>query len=252
MKRLLRNSISIALFLLAWELISRSGMIHISLFPPPTKVLAAFGEMARSGELTRDIGASLWRAAVGFAIGSAAGIVLGLISGRIEWVDNYLSPLIQLFRPLPPVAIIPLVIVWFGIGEVSKVFSISFAVFFPVWINAYLGSRDIPRTFLWSAQTLKVQGLPVLWKVIFPASLPFIAAGLRGGIAVAFVMVFVSELAGASSGIGYQISVSHLAYRVDRMMAALVILALFGAAADLLLTRVLWRLFPWLKFPVQK
>jgi ABC-type nitrate/sulfonate/bicarbonate transport system permease component len=251
-KRLLRNSISIALFLLAWELISRLGFIHISLFPPPTKVLAAFGEMARSGELVRDIGASLWRAAVGFAIGSAAGILLGLISGRIEWVDNYLSPLIQLFRPLPPVAIIPLVIVWFGIGEVSKVFSISFAVFFPVWINAYVGSRDIPRTFLWSAQTLKVQGLPVLWKVIFPAALPFIAAGLRGGIAVAFVMVFVSELAGASAGIGYQISVSHLAYRVDRMMAALVLLALFGAAADLLLTRALWWFFPWLKFPLQK
>ncbi len=178
MKRILRTSFSIFLFLLAWELIARAGFIHISLFPPPTRVAAAFGEMARSGELTRDIAASLWRAVVGFFIGSATGICVGLITGRIEWIDNYLSPLIQLFRPLPPVAIIPLVIVWFGIGEVSKVFSISFAVFFPVWINAHLGSRDIPRTFLWSAQTMRVKGLPVLWKVIFPAALPFVAAGL--------------------------------------------------------------------------
>lgn len=252
MKRVIRTSISIAFFLLAWEVIARAGFIHISLFPPPTRVAAAFGEMARSGELVRDIGASLWRAVIGFLIGSAIGIFAGLFTGRIAWIDNYLSPLIQLFRPLPPVAIIPLVIVWFGIGEVSKIFSISFAVFFPTWINTHLGSRDIPQTFLWSAQTLRVKGIRVLWKVIFPSALPFITAGLRNGIAVAFVMVFVSELAGASAGIGYQISVSHLAYRVDRMIAALVLLALFGASADWLLIRVLWRSFPWLKYPVQK
>jgi ABC-type nitrate/sulfonate/bicarbonate transport system permease component len=250
--RIVRASVSIVLFLLAWELIARAGIIHVSLFPPPTRVAAAFGEMARSGELTRDIRASLWRAAVGFLFGSAAGIFIGLITGRIEWISNYLSPLIQLFRPLPPVAIIPLVIVWFGIGEVSKVFSISFAVFFPTWINTHLGSRDVPQTFLWSAQTLRVKGARVLWKVIFPAALPFIAAGLRNGIAIAFVMVFVSELAGASAGIGYQISVSQLAYRVDRMMAALALLALFGAAADWLLTRILWWRFPWLRYPLQK
>lgn len=252
MKRAIRTAISIAVFLAAWEAVARAGFIHISLFPPPTKVAAAFGEMARSGELFRDIGASLWRALLGFGIGSAVGILVGLVTGRIEWLNNYASPLIQLFRPLPPVAIIPLVIVWFGIGEVSKVFSIAFAVFFPTWINAHIGARDIPQSFLWSARTLRVKGVHVLWKVIFPSALPFITAGLRTGVAMAFVMVFVSELAGASAGIGYQISVSHLAYRVDRMIAALVLLAVFGASADWLLTRALWSVFPWLKYPVQK
>jgi ABC-type nitrate/sulfonate/bicarbonate transport system permease component len=252
MKRVLQGGISILLFLVAWEILARSQFIHISLFPPPTKVATAFLEMARSGELLRDVGASLWRAIVGFGIGSFFGICVGLISGRVPTVSNYLGPIIQLFRPLPPVAIIPLVIVWFGIGEPSKIFSISFAVFFPVWINTHLGVQQIPKTFIWGAHTLRVKPPALLWKVIFPASLPFVMAGLRTGIAIAFVMVFVSELTGASAGIGYQISVSHLAYRVDRMIAALILLGFFGAIADILLIRSLWFLFPWLKVPPQK
>jgi len=252
MKRFVQGGISIFLFLVAWEILARVQFIHVSLFPPPTRVALAFMEMAQSGELLRDVQASLWRAVVGFCIGSSVGICVGLISGRVATVSNYLGPLIQLFRPLPPVAIIPLVIVWFGIGEPSKIFSISFAVFFPVWINTHLGVQQIPKTFIWGARTLRVKATALLWKVIFPASLPFITAGLRTGIALAFVMVFVSELTGASAGIGYQISVSHLAYRVDRMIAALILLGFFGAVADILLTRTLWLIFPWLRVPPQR
>jgi ABC-type nitrate/sulfonate/bicarbonate transport system permease component len=252
MKRIVQGGVSILLFLITWEVLARSQFIHISLFPPPTQVAIAFKEMAESGELLRDTKASLWRAVVGFCIGSSIGICVGLLSGRVAAISNYVGPLIQLFRPLPPVAIIPLVIVWFGIGEPSKLFSISFAVFFPIWINTHLGVQQIPKTFIWGARTLRVKGAAVLWKVIFPASLPFITAGLRTGIALAFVMVFVSELTGASAGIGYQISVSHLAYRVDRMIAALILLGLLGATADVVLTRTLWLVFPWLRVPLQK
>lgn len=252
MKRIARARLSIFIFLTAWELIARTGFIHVSLFPPPTRVIQAFGEMFQSGELVRDIKASLWRAVLGLVAGSAIAISTGLVTGRVAAINNYLSPMIQLFRPLPPVAMIPLVIVWFGIGEVSKIVSISFAVFFPVWINTHIGAREIPRTFLWSAQTLGVKGISTLWKVIFPAALPFTLAGVRTGVAIAFIMVFVSELAGASAGIGYQISVSHLAYRVDRMMAALMLLGLCGAVADLMLTRLTWFVFPWLKLLGQK
>ncbi len=252
MARLTRMTLSIILFLIAWEGIARSGLTLISLFPPPTRVLAALIEMARSGELVRDVRASVWRAVLGFVLGSTVGIATGIVTGRIASVSNYLSPIIQLFRPLPPVAIIPLVIVWFGIGEVSKVFAIAFAVFFPVWINSHAGAREVPQTFIWSAGTLGVKGFRVLWRVILPAALPFVVAGLRTGVSLAFIMVFVSELAGASAGVGYQISVSYLAYRVDRMMAALVLLGLLGAAADFLLTGLTWRIFPWLRLAVIK
>ena len=249
---LMHENLSILLFLILWEILGRSGFVHISLFPPPTYVLKAFVEMVASGDLIRDVAVSLWRAIVGWMFGSLAGIGIGMLTGRSVKINRYLSPIIQLFRPLPPVAIIPLVIVWFGIGELSKLFSIGFAVFFPVWMNAHIGAQRIPISFLWSAKSLKVSEAAVFWKVIFPGSLTFIAAGLRNGIAVAFVMVFVSELAGASSGLGYEISVSHLAYRVDRMMAALATLAFLGAASDYLLTRLLDRQFPWLKYLDQK
>jgi ABC-type nitrate/sulfonate/bicarbonate transport system permease component len=243
-----RVAVSTATFLAVWEGAARSGYTPITLFPPPTRVLGALVEMAQSGELTRDLAASLRRAAAGFLVGSSAGVGVGLATGRIAWIDHYFSPIIHIFRPIPPVAAIPIVITWMGITEASKVFSIAFAVFLTVWISAHLGARNIPRTYLWAARTLKIRGVHLLHRVIFPGALPFIVAGCRAGIAIAFVMVYVSELAGASSGIGYQINISHLAYRIDRMLAALVVLGACGALADLLLATGLSLAFPWLRF----
>jgi len=111
MKKAYQISCSIAVLLVIWEVVSLAQFVPISLFPPPTQVISAFKEMALSGELFRDIQASLWRAIVGFFIGSIGGISVGLLTGRVKVLHNYLSPVIQLFRPLPPVAIIPLVIV---------------------------------------------------------------------------------------------------------------------------------------------
>ncbi len=246
MHNMIRSGTAILLFLGAWELFGRSGFVHISLFPPPSYVLLALLEMIQSGELVRDVSASLWRAVAGWMLGSVVGIIVGLTTGRVRAASDYLSPVIHLFRPLPPVAIIPLIIVWFGIGEMSKLFSIAFAVFFPVWINAHVGAQRVLKTYIWSAQSLNISRVNIFWKVIFPGALPFIVAGLRTGVAMAFVMVFVSELAGASSGVGYQISVSHLAYRVDRMMAALIVLALLGAFVDYVLNKVLEKKFSWI------
>lgn len=245
--KFIRLALPILIFLIGWELISRSGAINVALFPPPSKVVLSLIEMLRSGELLRDIRASYQRLLLGLCSGALLGISLGLLTGRVKIVADILTPLVQLFRPLPPVAIIPLVIVWFGIGETAKIFSIAFAVFFPVWLNTHLGAQQIPQRLLWSASTLTTSQLKIFWRVIFPASLPFIVAGLRNGISIAFVMVFVSELAGASEGIGYQISVSHLAYRMDRMMAALAVLGASGALADYFFARGIVRSYPWLK-----
>jgi ABC-type nitrate/sulfonate/bicarbonate transport system permease component len=246
--RSFRLALPIFVLLVGWELTSRLGLVSAALFPPPSKVVVALFEMVRSGEMLRDMRASYVRLLLGLGGGAAAGVLLGLLTGRIKMAAELLNPLVQLFRPLPPVAIIPLVIVWFGIGETAKVFSIAFAVFFPVWLNTHLGAQQVPQRLLWSASTLTRSRLKIFWKVIFPASLPFILAGLRVGISVSFVMVFVAELMGASEGIGYQISTSHLAYRIDRMMAALAILGASGALADYLFSKgVEWR-YPWLKF----
>jgi ABC-type nitrate/sulfonate/bicarbonate transport system permease component len=171
-----------------------------------------------------------------------------LVTGRMRAVADSVSPLIQMFRPLPPVAIVPLIIVWFGIGEMAKVLSIGFAVFFPIWLNTHVGAQHVSTKMIWSASTLTSSKLTMFQKVIFPASLPFIVTGLRQGISLAFVMVFVSELAGASEGIGYQIASTHLAYRIDRMIAALAVLGGSGAAADALFAFCMFWIFPWLRF----
>ncbi|HPG41122.1 MAG TPA: ABC transporter permease [bacterium] len=246
-KKYITYAIPIIIFLLIWEIIADFKLINPLLFPPPTSVFNALKEWASTGELWRDVKASYWRMLFGFIIGGCFGIVFGMLTGRIKIFNQCLSPIIQLFRPLPPVAIIPLVIVWLGIGNIAKIFSISFAVFFPVWLNTHLGSSSVPSIYIWSAKLLRKSKIKNLFRVVLPAALPFIIAGLRTSIAIAFIMVYVSEIAGASQGIGYQISISHLAYRIDKMMAALFVLALAGVVADMVFTKTMKIIFPWIK-----
>lgn len=269
---LMRKVTAVAIFVLLWELMGRSQQLLVllgagdlaerfpraALFPPPSIILSTFLEMLTSDtryaccDLVVDVGISLYRAILGWTLGGAVGIAVGLTSGRLQHLDHYLTPIVQIFRPLPPVAMIPVIILWFGIGEASKIFAIAMAVFFPVWINSYLGAKAIPRSYLWTARTIHLPALKVLLHVVLPSAMTNIVAGLRTGIAMAFVMVFVSELTGASAGLGYEINTSYLAYRMDRMMAALMLLGLLGWLADHLLTMFVSHVFPWLELQVQR
>jgi ABC-type nitrate/sulfonate/bicarbonate transport system permease component len=235
----------VTFFLIIWEIVSRLNIVNPLLFPAPSVILSALIDWAVNGGMWNDVKASLWRMLTGFIIGGSIGISLGMLTARVKFFKLSLGPTIQLLRPLPPVAIIPIVIVWLGIGDTAKIFSISFAVFFPVWINTHIGASSVSRVYLWSSQTLCKSKLKTMFKVFIPATLPSIIAGLRTSISIAFIMVYVSEIAGASKGIGYQISVYHLAYRIDKMMAALLVLAVAGAVTDLLFTRIVRFVFPW-------
>ncbi len=248
MKRFLWFILPIIVLIALWEFVSRNGFVNPALFPPPSQVAIALWEMITTGTIFSDLRDSLWRLLAGLFIGSAVGVVFGLLTGRIKSFATALTPIIQILRPLPPVAIIPLVIVWFGIDDGAKIFSIAFAVFFPVWINAHIGARQIPQAFLWGAKLFTNSPVKILREIVFPAALPFIVAGIRIGIAIGFVMVFVSELSGASSGLGYRISITSLAYRIDQMMAALIVLGALGAIADQLFVFGTRKLFPWIKY----
>jgi len=232
--------------LVIWEIMSDVRVVNPALFPPPSDVARVLGSSTTRSTLLSDLSSSLWRMLAGLGIGSALGIAVGLLTGRISTFEKALAPIIHALRPLPPVALIPIFIVWFGIGDMAKVIAIAFAVFFPVWINTHIGAERISHVFLWSARLLTRSKGKLFRSIVFPAALPFIVAGMRTGIAFAFIMVFVSELAGASSGIGYRISVSHLAYRIDEMMAALVVLGALGALTDQVFVRGTRKMFPWL------
>lgn len=237
----------VGVLLIFWQTASVIGLINSILFSSPLQILEAFLQMVANGQLLSDLFSSLVRAGVGFLLGVSAGIVAGLITGRSAVAAATLNPLFHFCRSLPPVALIPLVILWFGIGETAKVFSIAFAVFFPVWVSTFLGVQRIPQVFLWSVKFLNKSRLAVLRQVVFPAALPFIIVGIRNAIALSLIMVFVSELAGASTGIGYRIAVSQAAYRADQMMAALALLGSLGILLDATFIFGTKKLYPWLQ-----
>ena len=238
--------LSIGGSLALWECISRSGAVNPLLFPPPSAALIALRDLAAGGVLASDIGASLWRALAGLLIAVVLGIGAGLLTGRNRLADRLLSPPLELLRALPPVAVIPLVIVWLGIGDGAKLFSIALAAFFPMWVATHAGVKRVRPEFLWSAALLTRSRWKVTAEVVLPAALPFIMTGVRNAAALAFIMVFVSELAGASSGLGYRIAVAQLSYRVDQMVAGLAVLSLCAAATQWCCTRAADRSFPWL------
>lgn len=237
----------IILFILLWHIISLTKIINPVLFPTPLQVLQALKEYWKSGEMRIDLLTSLWRAIVGFIIGSFLGIAIGLITGRIKFLNLLTSPVFNFIRALPPVAILPLFIIWFGINDNAKIITIAFGCFFPVWLNTNLGASRIPQVYLNSAKLLTGSRLKTLLYVELPATLPYIISGLRLSIAMAFIMVFISELAGSNAGIGFTISNAQMAYKIDLMIAALCLLAGIAALIDWLIKKLSSLFFPWLK-----
>jgi ABC-type nitrate/sulfonate/bicarbonate transport system permease component len=184
---------------------------------------------------------------IGLIVGGVLGIFLGLLMGRMLFLEETVAPFFHILRAFPPVAIIPLIIVWFGIGDAAKIIAIAFAVFFPVWISALAGAKSIHQDYLKTAKIFSKTPIQTYSKVVVPATVPFLISGIRIGIAMAFVMVFVSELAGASSGLGYLIAYAQITYRIDIMLAGLIFLGLLALATDFLFVYFSQRAFPWVK-----
>lgn len=234
-------------YLVSWELLARSGEVNPKLFPGPWGVAMAFADWAQNGTMLPDIFASLARVLVGLLIGTSLGVSLGIGTGRFRVLDFSIGSIVNGLRAIPPVALVPLAILWFGISEGSKVYLVAWGVFFPVWLNTHLGIRNLPRSIEWTARSFGVKGLAFAMKVLVPGAAPQIVAGIRLAIGLAFICVFVAELTGASRGIGFRIATSHLVFRADLMLAGMVTLGAFGALSDFVFVRTVRRIAPWLK-----
>ena len=240
------NIVGVLLFLASWEIAPRVVPgINLQMFPPPSNVVGTLGDMIASGELLKHTLASLKRAVSGFLIGGSLGILVGLLTGQLVSLRSLSDPVLHGLRSIPAIAFVPLAIVWFGLGEISKVALISWGTFFPVWLNTFIGVRDVPNVLLRSAASLGCGGTQLMFRVVLPSALPFILAGLRQATATAFVMLVAAELVGASSGLGFLISFSHLVFRVDMMFVGLMALGLLGFTADRIFVALLPRIFPW-------
>jgi NitT/TauT family transport system permease protein len=237
--------LSLAFVLTVWSLVSGLSLVPDAIFPSPWSVWGATIEMAQSGTLWSDLGVSLGRAATGFAIGAGLGVLTGLATGRVALAQVLLAPFLTLLRPIPAIALVPVAIVWFGIGEGSKYFVISYSVFLTVWFNTHHGMQYVPDIYLRAASSLGVSWLREFVAVIIPAAAPYILAGLRLGVAIAFLSLVAAELSGASAGIGYRLQEARQYIRTDRMFSLLIILGIMGALADLGMQWIGRRLVHW-------
>ncbi|HET6522608.1 MAG TPA: ABC transporter permease, partial [Geminicoccaceae bacterium] len=188
-----------------WEAASRLGLIDPLFLPAPTRALAVTLERVPPGVLAGHVAASLVRIVWGFGIGAALGVALGIALGWYRALDGLLRPLIDLLRPIPPLAWIPIAIVWFGLGEPSKVFVIFLGAFFPVWTNTYRGMTGVDPILFRAAQTMGHRGPSLLFRVAIPAVMPDIATGIRVGWGLSFGVLVAAELIAAERGMGFMI-----------------------------------------------
>jgi ABC-type nitrate/sulfonate/bicarbonate transport system permease component len=235
---------SIPLFLLMWQLASTSGLVNELLFPPPTAVAAALWDEFANGTLMLDLGMSTMRVAVGFLTGAAVAILIGLLTGRYAIVSNFLTPIFQLLRPIPPIAFVPIVILWFGLTEWGKWFLVFWGVFFTVWVATHLGVHRADPALVRAARSLGASDRLLIRDVILPSALPTIFVGLRTAISISFYTLVAAELAGAFAGLAYRIDLAHQNMQTGQMLGGLVMLGVVSAAADrgfaMLSRRLVW------------
>ena len=228
-----------------WSLFANSGFISQNLFPTPGQVWHAAIDLYQDGVLMSDLRISLTRAAIGFSIGASLGILLGLLTARVKIVSIAIEPFLNLLRPIPAIALVPVAIVWFGIGEGSKYFVISYTVFLAVWLNTHAGASDVARTYIRAARSLGASRTREFFEVIIPASAPAIFVGLRLGAALAFLSLVAAELSGASAGIGFRLQDARQFIRTDRMFVGLIQLGILGALLDAAFAYTGRRLVHW-------
>ncbi len=233
------------LLLAAWEAACRSGLIAAHTLAPPSTVLLTMGAMIRSGELPANLLVSFWRVGLGLGIGVTLGVALGLVAGLSRRGEAMVDPLVQIKRTIPVVALAPLFIVWFGIGETPKVALIAFATIFPVYLNLYNGIRGVDRRLLDAARSFGLSQRELIVHVILPGALPSLLVGLRYALTVAIVMLVIAEQINASAGLGFLVNNARDFMRTDIIVVCLMVYALLGLGADTLIRIVEDRALAW-------
>lgn len=233
------------LLLAVWEGASRVGLIPEQVLAAPSAVLATMVGMIRSGELPVNLAVSFWRVLSGLGLGVGLGVALGLVAGLSRQGEVLVDPLMQIKRTIPVVALAPLFIVWFGIGETPKIALIAFATLFPVYLNLYNGIRGVDKRLVEGALSFGLNRTQLILHVILPGALPSLLVGLRYSLTVAIVMLVIAEQINASAGLGFLINNARDFMRTDIILMCLMVYALLGLAADFLVRTVENRALAW-------
>jgi NitT/TauT family transport system permease protein len=244
MKALLRYS-PLLLLALAWELSARLGLVSTLALPPLSEVLAAWVDLVKSGELVTNAAASLWRAGAGLFLSIVIGATLGILMAWWKPVNVLLSPLVEMFYPMPKSALIPVTVLWLGFGNGSKILLIFLGCMLPVTIGAFNGARSSEQVLVWSARSMGANRLRMLWDVVVPSAMPELLNGVRTALALSFILLVSSELIVAQQGLGYLIGFLGANGTYDAMFAVVLTVAFLGFAADRIYLLVMQRVLRW-------
>jgi ABC-type nitrate/sulfonate/bicarbonate transport system permease component len=223
--------------LVAWEFFGDAGLLPRYLSSPSAVALALW-ELAVTGELWVALAASLYRVAAGFVLGTAAGVVVGLGAGLIPGVRHFFDPLVSFLYSIPKVAFLPIFLLLFGLGHASKIAIIAFSGFFPVFIASRHAVLSVNKLLVWAAQNMGTPRRTIFFRVIIPAAAPQLFAGIRIGLAHAFVVLFAAELIGSKVGLGNLITHAEEWVRFDLMFAGIVCFAVLGFVSDCILLAI--------------
>ncbi|WP_241050512.1 aliphatic sulfonate ABC transporter permease SsuC [Achromobacter xylosoxidans] len=234
-----------ALILGLWQLAAQAGWLSSRILPAPSAVAAAGWSLAVSGELWQHVRISALRALWGLLLGGGLGLALGLLNGSSRTAETLLDTTLQMIRNIPVLALIPLVILWFGIEETAKLALLSLGVFFPVYLNTFHGIRSVDPALIEMGRSYGLSGWPLYRDVILPGALPSILVGLRFALGLVWVILIVTETISAQSGIGYMTMNAREFLQTDVVLLGILLYALLGKAADTLARLLERRLLRW-------
>lgn len=231
---------AVVAIVVAWDLAAR--LTIPILLPSPRDVAQALWKSAQDGSLFRHIGASYFRILTGWAIGCAVAVPFGILAGRVRWVRAVLDPYIEFFRFIPPIAFVTLFMIWFGLGELSKVMLIVYTSFFTTFLATLAGAMGVESERIRAAQCLGATPAQVFFRVIVPGTVPHIVTGIRLSLGLSFMTVVAAEFIAAETGVGYLIFSSRLFAQTDYVFLGILLLGIMGFAANWLLKRALTRI----------
>lgn len=233
------------LILVTWQIAAHFEWIPIRIFPAPLTVVEAAFRLASEGRLLPDIAVSTMRALSGLAVGGSIGFILGMSNGLFKLSEKLLDTSIQMIRTIPNLSLLPLVILWFGIGDSARLFLISLGVFFPIYINTFHGIRNVDPDLIEMGRVYGLSRWQLFWQVIFPGALPSILVGVRLSLGIMWLTLIVAETIAANSGIGFLAATAREFIRTDVLLFVVVLYAFLGKLSDVITRLLERRLLRW-------
>jgi NitT/TauT family transport system permease protein len=241
----LSGVLSPLLLLVLWELCARTGVIDTRFFPAPTSIAAKLVELAESGELWTNLSASLQRLLWGTLVGGIPALAIGIVMGLYRPIRAAIDPLISATYPVPKSAILPLVLLIFGLGETSKIVMVALGVFDPVVINTVTGVQQIDKIYLDVGKNFRASRWQTFRTIALPGALPSIMAGIKLGIGMGLILIAISEMVGSKNGIGFMIWDAWQVLSVETMYVGLVVISILGFVLTLILNEIEGWVLPW-------